>query len=69
MKQLRMTLPNRSTNKHFGRDLRRETQFDVDELRKFVQTNLLELVSNQRAAYDRIMHEITNQSDGLYFFF
>lgn len=56
--QLRMAAPNRSANDLFDRDLQRETHFDVEELRTFVQTNLPKLVPEQRTVYDRIMYAI-----------
>lgn len=46
----------------FDSNLRRETQFDVDNLRIFDQTNFPNLLTDQRIAYDRVTHEITNQS-------
>jgi ATP-dependent DNA helicase PIF1 len=62
-----MPAPNRSVNNLFDRDLRCETQFDVEELSKFVETNLPKLVPGQRIVYEKIMQAITNQSGGLYF--
>jgi len=67
MTQLGMAALNRFANNVFDRNLRRETHFDVDELLTFVQTVLPKLVPDQRAAYDRVMHEITSQHGGLYF--
>jgi len=65
--QLGMPAPNRPANDLFDRDLQRETHFDSDELGTFVQTNLRQLVPEQRIAYDRIMRAITEQSGGLFF--
>ncbi|XP_036320445.1 uncharacterized protein LOC118734957 [Rhagoletis pomonella] len=64
---LEMPAPNRPANDIFDRDLQRETHFDSDELETFVQTNLPQLIPEQRIAYDRIMRAITEQSGGRFF--
>ncbi|GFX67502.1 ATP-dependent DNA helicase [Trichonephila clavipes] len=65
--QLGMPASNRPANNLFDRDLQRETHYDSDELGTFVRTNLLQLILEQRIAYDKIMHAITEQSGGLFF--
>jgi len=62
-----LKVSNRSANSLFDRDLHRETHFDIDELGRFVQTILPNLVTEYRIAYVRIMHAITSKSGGLYF--
>ncbi|GFT09254.1 ATP-dependent DNA helicase PIF1 [Trichonephila clavipes] len=62
-----MPASNRPANNLFDRDLQRETHYDSDELGTFVRTNLLQLILEQRIAYDRIMRVITEQSGGLFF--
>jgi len=47
--------------------LQRESQFNVDELGTFVETNLSKLVSRERVAYNRIMRAIKNQRGENYF--
>ena len=64
--QLGMPAPDRSANNVLDRDLQRETQFDVDELSTFVETNLSKLLPEQRIVYDKIMQAISSQSGGFY---
>lgn len=46
--QLGMYAPNRSANDIYDRDLQRETDFDIDDLGRFVENNLSKLVPKQR---------------------
>jgi len=65
--ELGMCAPTRTVDGIFDRDLQRETQFNVDDLRLYVENNISKLVPEQRTIYDKIMGAIANRSGGLYF--
>ena len=66
LKQLGMPDPLRSAQIQ-DRDLGRETDFDVVQLRQFVETNSLLLVNEQRSIYDEVLRTVASDAGGLYF--
>lgn len=65
--QLGMATPNREMHDLFDRELQREQEFNSNDLRLFVQSNITKLNIQQKHVYDTIMQAVSNNADGLYF--
>ncbi|XP_052740613.1 uncharacterized protein LOC128198563 [Bicyclus anynana] len=65
--QLGMTAPNRPMHDLFDRELQREQEFNCNDLRLFVQSNITKLNIQQKHVYDTIMQAVSNNAGGLYF--
>ncbi|GBP75448.1 hypothetical protein EVAR_53260_1 [Eumeta japonica] len=65
--QLGMTAPNREIHDLFDRELQREQEFNSNDLRLFVQSNITKLNIQQKHVYDTIMQAVSNNAGGLYF--
>lgn len=65
--QLGLIPPDRPMHNMFNQDLRREQQFDCNELRIFVQSNISKLNIHQKEAYDSIMNVVNDGSGGMFF--
>ena len=61
LKQLGMPDPIRSAQ-ILDRDLGRETEFDVEQLRQFVEMNSLVLVREQRSFYDEVLKTVAGNA-------
>lgn len=62
-----MTTPNREMHDFFDRELQREQEFNSNDLRLFVQSNITKLNILQKHVYDTIMQAVSNNAGGLYF--
>lgn len=51
----------------FDRELQREQEFNSNDLRLFVQSNITKLNIQQKHLYDTIMQAVSNNAGGLYF--
>ncbi|XP_036340118.1 uncharacterized protein LOC118749422 [Rhagoletis pomonella] len=65
--QLGMTAPNRDMHDLFDRELQREQEFNSNDLRLFVQSNITKMNIQQKHVYDTIIQAISNNAGGLYF--
>ncbi|XP_049316944.1 uncharacterized protein LOC125779714 [Bactrocera dorsalis] len=65
--QLGMTAPNRDMHDLFDRELQREQEFNSNDLRLFVQSDITKMNIQQKHVYDTIMQAISNNAGGLYF--
>lgn len=65
--QLGMPAPDRPMHDIFNRDLHREQQFDHNQLRTFIQTNIPLMNNQQKQAFDTIMQAVNDETGGLYF--
>lgn len=65
--QLGMVSPNRSFHAAFNQDLRREQQYDSNELRENVRSNISRMNDQQKIAYDTIMNAVNDEISGIYF--
>uniref|UniRef100_A0ABD2WQ69 ATP-dependent DNA helicase n=1 Tax=Trichogramma kaykai TaxID=54128 RepID=A0ABD2WQ69_9HYME len=59
--QLGLTAPNRSVMDIWESDLQRESQYNIQELKGFLLTNLPKLVEEQRVVYNTIISAIDNK--------
>ncbi|XP_067648012.1 uncharacterized protein [Eurosta solidaginis] len=66
--QLDMIAPIRDMHDLFDRELQREQEFNSNDLRLFVQSNITKMSIQQKLVYDTITQAITNNAGGLYFF-
>ncbi|GBP40855.1 ATP-dependent DNA helicase pif1 [Eumeta japonica] len=62
-----MTAPNREIHDLFDLELQREQEFNSNDLRLFVQSNITKLNIQQKHVYDTIMQAVSNNAGGLYF--
>ncbi|MDD9341337.1 MAG: AAA family ATPase, partial [Providencia heimbachae] len=65
--QLGITAPNRDMHDLFDRELQREQEFNSNDLRLFVQSNITKLNIQQKHVYDTIMQAVSNNAGGFYF--
>ncbi|XP_053968578.1 uncharacterized protein LOC128870006 [Anastrepha ludens] len=65
--QLGMTAPNPDMHGLFDRELQREQEFNSNDLRLFVQSNITKMNIQQKHVYDTVMQAISNNAGGLYF--
>ncbi|XP_039967813.1 uncharacterized protein LOC120779533 [Bactrocera tryoni] len=61
--QLGMTAPNRDMHDLFDRELQREQEFNSNDLRLFVQSNITKMNIHQKHVYDTIMQAISNNAE------
>lgn len=64
---LGLPAPNRSRADPHNSEILRETSYDMEELDRFVSSNLPQLVSDQKVAFDTIISAIENDQGGLFF--
>lgn len=65
--QLGLPAPARDRNDVQDRDVLRERQYDVNQLRNFVDAQKGLLTDDQRLAYDTVMRRVTNGNGGIIF--
>lgn len=62
-----MFTPKRAHVNIIEKDLLRESQYNIDELCAYVETNEIKLTDDQRQAYDYIMEKINSECGGIIF--
>lgn len=67
MNQLGMPSPNRAVVDVLNREIQRETNYDTNALRTFVQQNIPNMNLQQKHVYDTIMHAVNSATAGIYF--
>lgn len=67
LSQLGLPAPARGRNDIQDRDVLRERQYDVQQLRAFVETQKGILTNDQRLAYNTVMERVTSKNGGLIF--
>ncbi|XP_036343195.1 uncharacterized protein LOC118752408 [Rhagoletis pomonella] len=67
LSELGMIAPNRPMHDAYNAELRREKEYDRNELNTFVTTNLPKLNTEQRQAYDTIIDNVANERGGIFF--
>lgn len=50
----------------FNHELKREQQYDAEELAEVVRTNVLQLSQQQKAAYDSLKEAVNNTTGTIY---
>ncbi|XP_062538157.1 uncharacterized protein LOC134206452 [Armigeres subalbatus] len=65
--QLGMISPNRSMHVAFNQEVQRELNYDRDELKETVRSNIPKMNHNQKSAYDTIIKAVNDESGGIYF--
>lgn len=65
--QLGLPAPTRDRSEVLDRDVLRERQYDVDELRVYIETQKRLLLNDQRDAYDFVMRHVASGNGGLIF--
>lgn len=65
--QLGMPAPNRPMHDLFDRELQREQEYNCNDLRSFVQSNIVKLNPQQKIVYDQIMQAVSDNNAGFYF--
>ncbi|XP_018788418.1 PREDICTED: uncharacterized protein LOC108968698, partial [Bactrocera latifrons] len=67
LSELGMIAPNRPMHDAYNAELRREKEYDRNDLNTFVTTNLPKLNTEQRQAYDTIIDNVANERGGIFF--
>ncbi|XP_036146764.1 ATP-dependent DNA helicase PIF1-like [Monomorium pharaonis] len=67
LNQLGMPTPNRNVAASFEIELLREKNYNMDEMKSYMQTNLVKLTQEQKEIYDQIMQRVSD-GEGKKFF-
>ena len=67
LSELDMIAPNLPMHDAYNAELRREKEYDRNDLNTFVTTNLPKLNPEQRQAYDTIIDNVANERGGIFF--
>ncbi|XP_055306971.1 uncharacterized protein LOC129571224 [Sitodiplosis mosellana] len=65
--QCGLIAPNRSMHDAFNQELQRERQYNIIDLKAYVEENTPKLNAKQRSVYNEIMNSVNNKSGGFYF--
>ena len=65
--QLGLPNPQRNRGDRLGREMLRETNYDMKQLDEFVLSNELLLVKDQKIAYDAILELVNTRTGGIFF--
>lgn len=67
LQQLGLPTPIRNISNVHDRDILREKQYNMVELRSYVEVNERLLTNDQKTAYETILHNINNNNGGIIF--
>lgn len=67
LKDFGITSPKRNLNYHQNRDYLRETSYNIEKLRQYLENNKQKLNTNQQLIFHKIMQVISDKKGGIYF--